>query len=405
MHSQSRSSGCITSPTPCSCATFIGVSARARCHGFPITSILRHKVYLPYVRRIRVVRALNYVPYVKADAMQLLQTRFGWQPYPQKHFESRFTQFYESYWLPKKFGYDMRRVQYSSLILTKQMTRDEALAKLEQPPYDAATIHSRHRVRREQARHLRRRAAGLSRGAEQVVSRLPLAREHLCAGSEGHAAGGSGTGRKTVIAIVDYGLGNVAAISQHLQEARHPGRARGDVREGIGTQPTASSSPASASFDWAMDRLNRSGHAGSVWSGPCSKSASRYSAFASACKCSLAGARKADLPGFGWIDGRGQALRSSRGRANARICRTWAGTTSRPIDVGDLFATSTVDARFYFLHSYYFEAANPANVLAVTDYNGRFASGVRSANVFGVQFHPEKSHQWGVRLLKNFAEL
>jgi N-acetyl sugar amidotransferase len=107
---------------------------------FPITSILRHKVYLPYVRRIRVVRPLNHLPYVKEDAMQLLQREFGWQPYPQKHFESRFTQFYEGYWLPKKFGFDTRRVQYSSLILTKQMTRDEALEKLSRPSYDEATI-------------------------------------------------------------------------------------------------------------------------------------------------------------------------------------------------------------------------------------------------------------------------
>ena len=107
---------------------------------FPITSILRHKVYLRYIRRIRVVTPLNYVPYVKADAMRFLQQEFGWQPYPQKHFESRFTQFYESYWLPKKFGYDTRRVQYSSLILTQQMTRAEALEKLAQPAYDEATI-------------------------------------------------------------------------------------------------------------------------------------------------------------------------------------------------------------------------------------------------------------------------
>ena len=107
---------------------------------FPITSILRHKVYLRYIRRIRVVTPLNYVPYVKADAMRFLQEKFGWQPYPQKHFESRFTQFYESYWLPKKFGYDTRRVQYSSLILTKQMTRADAVEKLAQPAYDEATI-------------------------------------------------------------------------------------------------------------------------------------------------------------------------------------------------------------------------------------------------------------------------
>jgi N-acetyl sugar amidotransferase len=103
---------------------------------FPITSILWYKVYLPYIKKIRVVTPLNYFPYVKSDAMKLLAERFGWQPYPQKHFESRFTRFYEGYWLPTKFGFDTRRVQFSSLILTRQMTRDEALEKLKQPAYD-----------------------------------------------------------------------------------------------------------------------------------------------------------------------------------------------------------------------------------------------------------------------------
>jgi N-acetyl sugar amidotransferase len=107
---------------------------------FPTTSILRHKIYLPYVKRIKVVRPLNYVLYRKQEAINLLVSRFGWQPYPQKHFESRFTRFYEGYWLPRKFGYDTRRVQFSSLILTGQMTRDEALAKLGLPPYDEATV-------------------------------------------------------------------------------------------------------------------------------------------------------------------------------------------------------------------------------------------------------------------------
>lgn len=107
---------------------------------FPITSIVWYKIYLHYVRHIRVVTPLNFVRYVKADAMKLLVERFGWQPYPQKHFESRFTRFYEGYWLPTKFGYDTRRVQYSSLILTKQMTRDEALERLKQPAYDAERL-------------------------------------------------------------------------------------------------------------------------------------------------------------------------------------------------------------------------------------------------------------------------
>lgn len=107
---------------------------------FPVTSILRHKIFLPYFKGIRVIRPLNYLPYVKEDAVKLLTERFGWQPYPQKHFESRFTRFYEGYWLPRKFGYDTRKVQFSSLIVTGQMTRDEALEKLKTPPFDEATV-------------------------------------------------------------------------------------------------------------------------------------------------------------------------------------------------------------------------------------------------------------------------
>lgn len=108
---------------------------------FPVTSILWHKIWLPYFKGIKVVRPLNMVPYLKENAKQLLMDRFGWRPYPQKHFESRFTKFYESYWLPKRFGYDVRRVQYSSLILTGQMKRNDALELLKKPVYDEAKIH------------------------------------------------------------------------------------------------------------------------------------------------------------------------------------------------------------------------------------------------------------------------
>jgi N-acetyl sugar amidotransferase len=108
---------------------------------FPTTSILKHKIWLPYVKGIKVVRPLNYMPYIKEDAVKLLVDEFGWQPYPQKHFESRFTRFYEGYWLPKKFGFDTRKVQFSSLIVTGQMTREKALEKLKSLPYDEDTIH------------------------------------------------------------------------------------------------------------------------------------------------------------------------------------------------------------------------------------------------------------------------
>ena len=109
-------------------------------HTYPFSSIYRHKIYLRYIQNVKVVRPLNYIPYTKATALELLETEYGWKSYPQKHFESRFTRFFEGYWLPVRFGFDVRRVQFSSLILTGQMTRTAALQELEKPPYDPETI-------------------------------------------------------------------------------------------------------------------------------------------------------------------------------------------------------------------------------------------------------------------------
>ena len=93
------------------------------------------------MKRIKLYTPLNYINYNKKNAIKLLKDKFNWQPYSQKHFESRFTKFYESYWLYERFGYDVRRVQFSSLILTEQMTRDEAIHKLKEKPYDEKNIH------------------------------------------------------------------------------------------------------------------------------------------------------------------------------------------------------------------------------------------------------------------------
>ncbi len=107
---------------------------------FPTTDILTYKLYYRFFKGLRVVKPLNYVPYLKETAMQELADRLGWQRYPHKHYESRFTRFYEGYWLLKKFGYDKRRAHFSSLILTGQLRREEALARVAQPPYDEAII-------------------------------------------------------------------------------------------------------------------------------------------------------------------------------------------------------------------------------------------------------------------------
>lgn len=107
---------------------------------YPFSSVFRHKIYLKYFKGVHVVKPLNSMPYIKEDAVRTLEQEYNWKAYPQKHFESRFTKFFEGYWLPERFGYDTRRVQLSSLVLTGQMTREQALEQLSRPAYDPSTI-------------------------------------------------------------------------------------------------------------------------------------------------------------------------------------------------------------------------------------------------------------------------
>lgn len=100
---------------------------------FPLVDILNYKIYYRYILGMQVFKPLNLVPYIKKDAEKLLNEKFGWEPFQHKHHESRFTRFYEDFWMPRKFGYEKRRAHFSSLILTGQMTREEALERISKP--------------------------------------------------------------------------------------------------------------------------------------------------------------------------------------------------------------------------------------------------------------------------------
>lgn len=101
--------------------------------GFPLVDILVYKILYQKVLGINVHQPLNLVPFDKTRAEDELEQRFGWQRFQHKHHESRFTRFYEDYWLPRRFGFHKRRAHFSSLIMTGQMTRDHALARLSHP--------------------------------------------------------------------------------------------------------------------------------------------------------------------------------------------------------------------------------------------------------------------------------
>lgn len=103
---------------------------------FPLVDILVYKLWYQKVLGMKVHHPLNMVPYIKSEAEDELERRFGWQRFQHKHHESRFTRFYEDYWLPRRFGYDKRRAHLSSLIMTGQMTREQALDRISRPEMD-----------------------------------------------------------------------------------------------------------------------------------------------------------------------------------------------------------------------------------------------------------------------------
>jgi len=100
---------------------------------FPLVDILIYKIFYRYFLGMQVFKPLDLIPFNKVEAEQILKDKFGWEKFQHKHHESRFTRFYEDYWLPKKFGFEKRRAHFSSLIMTGQMTREQALERISQP--------------------------------------------------------------------------------------------------------------------------------------------------------------------------------------------------------------------------------------------------------------------------------
>ena len=204
-----------------------------------------------------------------------------------------------------------------------------------------------------------------------------------------------------MITIVNYGLGNVQAfenIYKRLNISVNIASTPDQLRNG-----TKIILPGVGSFDWAMKRLNESGMRAALDK---LVTVDRAPVLGICVGMQMMTKRSDEgkLGGLGWIDAGVKKFDISDLNQKAYLPHMGWNDVSLCMENG-LFKTIEKDSRFYFLHSYYCCPENRKNILSETDYYGPFASAIHHRNVFGVQFHPEKSHQWGIQLLKNFAEL
>lgn len=204
-----------------------------------------------------------------------------------------------------------------------------------------------------------------------------------------------------MITIIDYGLGNVLAFVNVYRRLNIPvsvakcasdlNRASRLILPGVGA------------FDQAIQLLDKSGmrqeierlvlHQGMPLLGICV-----------GMQMLAKSSEEGMLSGLGWIDGTVKKFDVST-LPKGTLLPHMGWNDVKPSNYSSLFKGMEPDARFYFLHSYYFECFHPINILALSDYGSPFVCAVNHNSVYGVQFHPEKSHHYGSQLLKNFAEV
>jgi glutamine amidotransferase len=203
-----------------------------------------------------------------------------------------------------------------------------------------------------------------------------------------------------MIAIIDYGLGNINAIYTVYKNLDIPVKIAstssdlGNVRKLI--------LPGVGSFDYAMEKLNKSGMRDTLDNLVQSDKVDILG-ICVGMQMLAKSSEEGNHPGLGWLDAEVKKFNKNMDYDLLIPHMGWNNITPKkgsPLLIG--FCNSSY---FYFLHSYYFEAHDNTNIVSTTKYGFDFVSTINNGNIYGVQFHPEKSHQSGIQLLKNFSEL
>ncbi|MCJ8238701.1 imidazole glycerol phosphate synthase subunit HisH (plasmid) [Rhizobium sp. SSM4.3] len=202
-----------------------------------------------------------------------------------------------------------------------------------------------------------------------------------------------------MVTIVDYGVGNIGSILNMIDKVGGRAKATGQLDELLAADKILL--PGVGSFDNAMARLSSLGLV-DVLKQRASEGATVFG-ICLGMQLLAESSEEGQLKGLGLIPGRVRRFSFDGENRNLRIPHMGWNRVAAARE--HALCRRLDEARFYFVHSYYFDCADPADVLLRTSYGNSFASGVNRENIVGVQFHPEKSHRFGMQLLSNFLEL
>jgi len=204
-----------------------------------------------------------------------------------------------------------------------------------------------------------------------------------------------------MIAIIDYGSGNIAAIANIYNQLRVPCVVTSDLDELAKADRYVL--PGVGAFDVAMRNLNESGMA-SVLDEQVLQKKKKVLGICVGMQILGESSDEGSLAGLGWVQGRVRKIDPSLIAAKPKLPHMGWNSVMPKADI-TLFSGVDIHQGFYFLHSYCFEAAVVDEVVATVHFGEDLTCAVAHDNVFGVQFHPEKSHSNGVAIFRNFATL
>jgi glutamine amidotransferase len=204
-----------------------------------------------------------------------------------------------------------------------------------------------------------------------------------------------------MITLIDYGVGNIFAFQNVYKRLDIPTKIAKTQKDLIGAEKLIL--PGVGSFDYAMAQLNDSGMREKLDELVLEK---KIPVIGICVGMQMMGNRSDEgkLEGLKWIDSEILKFDESLIQQRTKLPHMgWNDVT--PVKNHPLFIGLEEKAIFYFLHSFYFKCNNPTESIAVSDYGISFSAAVNKDNIYGIQFHPEKSHQYGEKLLHNFAKL